>query len=172
MRDKTFYIVCIGFLLGTACRSFVFLDEYFISFLFLLAFSIYIIHRKVLIPIFLISLAFGVLRFHLSDKSPSLNFEEKVGLEQTYTGQIVLEPDIRANNQKITVLITEEKENSLLTQDKGSLVTEKTKVLVTVSLEESLQSGEEIILRGKLQKPENFSFSEESERYFDYISYF
>ncbi|MFA5751365.1 MAG: ComEC/Rec2 family competence protein, partial [Candidatus Paceibacterota bacterium] len=72
-------------------------------------------------------------------------------------GVVITEPDIRENNQKITVEIREG--------------VEKTKILVSIGLEHYLYYGDEVTLSGKLEKPENFLIGDDGERYFDYVSY-
>ncbi|MFA5751430.1 MAG: hypothetical protein WC898_04065, partial [Candidatus Paceibacterota bacterium] len=127
MRDKIFYIVCIGFLLGTASRSFLFLDGYFILFLFLLALVLYLKSKNLLVTFFILAIGIGILNFHFRDITPFQIFEEKVGEKSSLKGVVITEPDIRENNQKITVEIREG--------------VEKTKILVSIGLEHYLYYG-------------------------------
>ena len=157
MRDKIFYIVCIGFLLGTASRSFLFLDGYFILFLFLLALVLYLKSKNLLVTFFILAIGIGILNFHFRDITPFQIFEEKVGEKSSLKGVVITEPDIRENNQKITVEIREG--------------VEKTKILVSIGLEHYLYYGDEVVLNGELEKPENFLIGDSGERYFDYVSY-
>lgn len=82
-------------------------------------------------------------------------FEEKVGERLEFTGRVVEAPDERENNQKLAVLIKE--------QDV------KVKVLVTLGFEDEFDYGDQVSLRGKLEKPENFLTDTGKE--FDYINY-
>lgn len=82
-------------------------------------------------------------------------FEEKVGQMDYFSGLIVEAPDVRENNQKLTVLIKEEDA--------------KVKVLVSLGFEDEFHYGDEVTFRGKLTKPENFTTDTGKE--FDYINY-
>lgn len=86
-------------------------------------------------------------------------FETHVNQKVEFSGLIVDEPDTRENNQKLVVLLAPQ---SLAF---GS----QTKILVTVSLGEDFKYGDEINVKGKLEKPENFITDTGKE--FDYINY-
>ena len=92
------------------------------------------------------------MRFALADKIDVSNIETKVGEEENFTGIIVDEPDIRENNQKLTVKVHE-----------------KSKILATTDFSQTFKYGDEINILGKLQKPENFLTDQGKE--FDYINY-
>ncbi|MDQ3076103.1 MAG: ComEC family competence protein [bacterium] len=88
-------------------------------------------------------------------KEPPEAFEKLVDEKLDFVGQIVEEPDVRENNQKLTVRVRKEKE--------------KTKVLITTRFNDDFKYGEWVKWRGKLEKPENFTTDTGKE--FDYINY-
>lgn len=91
----------------------------------------------------------------MADVGAPAVFESQVGAKVNLTGEIVDEPDLRENNQKITV-------ETIFNE-------EKTKILVSVNLGEDLKYGDNINFSGKLEKPENFTTDQGKE--FDYINY-
>lgn len=98
---------------------------------------------------------FVILFSNFYIKEPPQVFEKIVGQKLDFVGQIIEEPEIRENNQKLTVEIR-----------KGE---DKAKVLITTSLNDDFQYGEWIKWQGKLEKPENFITDNGKE--FDYINY-
>lgn len=107
----------------------------------------------------LYTICFGIIlivlfsNFYIKD-APEV-FEQYLGEKVEFSGVIVDEPDLRENNQKLVVELEESKE--------------KTKVLVTVGLYEDFKYGDEVNIKGKLTKPENFTTDTGKE--FDYINY-
>ena len=77
-----------------------------------------------------------------------------MGQKVNFSGIIVDEPDVRENNQKLTIEV---------------LVPAKTKILATVNLGENFKYGDEVDFSGKLEKPENFMTDQGKD--FDYINY-
>ena len=147
MQDRIFYAVCFGFATGVLIRSFVFVNPFVILLFVLVAFGILIARNKwaVILTVFLLAFSLGIFRFHLADKEvPEISGEN-------LTGIIVDEPDIRENNQKLTV------------------ETGEAKVLVTTNFSEEYKYGDKINFSGKLAKPENFITDQGKE--FDYVSY-
>ena len=109
----------------------------------------------VIVSIFIIAFSLGILRFQIADRPAPEIFESQVGQKISFTGEIVDEPDIRENNQKLTI--------------ETSISNTSTKILVSVGLGENLKYGDEIKFSGKLEKPENFLTDQGKE--FDYINY-
>ncbi len=167
MQDRIFYGICFGFVFGVLLRSFISINFYFIlwlgaiSFLFILFFS-FISKRQwgIVAGIFVLTFSLGILRFHVSDVSAPKNFESQVGEESSFSGEIVEEPDIRENNQKLTI------EMSRFNFDKKIT---KTKILATINFSEVFKYGDRVELSGKLERPENFITDQGKE--FDYINY-
>ncbi|MFA5095588.1 MAG: ComEC/Rec2 family competence protein [Candidatus Paceibacterota bacterium] len=158
MQDKIFYASCFGFVFGVLLRSFLFLNLHFIIFLAIVSLALFLfftfITRNkwgILISIFVIASSFGIFRFHIVDVPASYVFESKVGQKISFSGIIIDEPDIRENNQKLTIK------------------KEKTKILVTMNPDENFSYGDEIKLEGILEKPENFMTDQGIE--FDYVNY-
>lgn len=155
MRDKIFYISVFGFLLGTLTRSFVFIYPSFILFILTLSLSIvltsrlYSLQKTVLLTsILVLCFTLGVLRFHFSEKVvPVIETGESISL----SGIIVDEPSIGDKNQKLMVETTD------------------FKILVSTGLEKYFHYGDEVNIKGKLKKPENFITDQGKE--FDYVSY-
>ncbi|TSC62342.1 MAG: hypothetical protein G01um101448_971 [Parcubacteria group bacterium Gr01-1014_48] len=164
MRGSAFFVAFAGFMGGTAFRSF--FDFGFAGgFLILvLAFSsaLFLSREKALlvaIPLFLFAAGIGVLRFDVLDM-----FGER-GEEQLSAGEIT---DRRA------LIVDEpiEKENSLrltvrLEDEKGKLL--RPKVLLSTDLFPRYEYGDELLLSGKLNYPENFMTN--SGREFNYRAY-
>src|SRR3989344_4307017 len=147
MQDRIFYAACFGFATGVLIRSFVFVNPFLILLFGLVAFGILIARNKwaVILTVFLLSFSLGIFRFHLADKKvPEISGE-------SFTGIIVDEPDIRENNQKLTV------------------ETGEAKVLATTNFDEEYKYGDKINFSGKLEKPENFITDQGKE--FDYANY-
>jgi len=103
-------------------------------------------------------------------KDPPEIFESHVDEKVEFSGLVVDEPDIRENNQKLTVLLAPQFSQSITFKNpKARLWGDKTKILVTVGLGEDFAYGDEVKIRGKLEKPENFTTDTGKE--FDYINY-
>ena len=122
MRDKIFYTICFGFLLGIFLRSFLSLDLYLVvSFgviaLALLLFCTAISKNKwgILFSVFILAFCFGIFRFHLADKPAPEVFENQVGQKVSFSGEIIDEPSIRQNDQQLTVEIVKVEERSWTT---------------------------------------------------------
>ncbi len=105
--------------------------------------------------IFIFIFCLGVFRFHLADISAPHIFESKVGQNISLTGNIVDEPEIKENNQRL-IVETAEKES-------------RTKILLSADFAEEFKYGDEISFEGKLKKPENFMTDQGKE--FDYVNY-
>ena len=86
--------------------------------------------------------------------APSV-FGSQVSQKVVLSGEIIDEPSITENNQKLTVEI-EKNEN-------------KTIVLLSANLDEEFKYGNKINFEGKLEKPENFITDQGKE--FDYVNY-
>lgn len=152
MRDKIFFLSCFGFGLGVLARSFVSMDISAILFVGVLCASfllyltmIYHNKRGVILLCFILAFSLGIWRFHTADKSAPILYSGE------YSGIVVDDPDIRENNQKLT------------------LRTEETKILVTTGLEERFRYGDTIKISGEVEKPENFTT--DTGKTFDYVNY-
>jgi len=162
VRDKIFYLSIFGFILGVFLRTFLFINLYFvflwviISIFVLLFFTLLSFNKiGVLSAIFLLMFSLGVLRFHFVDKGATIYIENQVGQKVSLSGKIIDEPDIRENNQKLTVEVKNGKD--------------ETQILITTDFNQDFKYGDEINFSGKLSKPENFMTDQGKE--FDYINY-
>ncbi|MFA6077201.1 MAG: ComEC/Rec2 family competence protein [Candidatus Paceibacterota bacterium] len=161
MRDRIFYAICFGFIFGVFLRSFFFINFYFVLFLAFLAsvliiyFSLVKFEWGIIAGIFLLVFSLGIFRFQVVDVLAPNIFESQVDKKISLSGIVVDEPDIRENNQKLTI---ETKSDAL-----------KTKILVTVNFGQDFKYGDEIKFSGKLEKPENFTTDQGKN--FDYINY-
>ncbi len=167
MQDRIFYSICFGFIFGVFLRSFVFINLYLSLLVLLLAVALlfYFILLKnfsfikyrwdVISAAFVLAFCLGVLRFHIVDVPAPQVFESKVDQKISLTGEIIDEPTLGENNQRLTVQIKE-----------GDA---KTKVLVSTAFGEDYRYGDEINFTGELAKPENFITDQGKE--FDYVNY-
>ena len=162
MRDRIFYTICFGFLFGVLLRSFVSLNLYLtilfslISLALILFFSLISKNNfGILASVFILTFCFGIFRFHLVDVGAPNVFESQVGQKNTFTGVVVDEPDVRPNDQLLTVETTS-----------GA---DKTKVLISADLDQDFKYGDLINFTGKLTKPENFLTDQG--KTFDYVNY-
>lgn len=162
MQDKIFYISCFGFIAGVFLRSFILIDIYFIfligfvSIIFLLFFNLISKNKKgTLLSIFILTFSFGVFRFNTVDISAPAIFESYLGQKISLIGEIIDEPIITENNQKLNVKVLFHKY--------------ETEVLVLTNLDTYYKYGDEIKFEGTFKKPENFITDQGKE--FDYINY-
>ncbi len=161
MQHRIFYGICFGFIMGVLWRSFFVVNFYFN--IFLLSLSIIIILLShftklkwgIVGAVFVLAFSLGVFRFDNVDKPTPPVFESQVGQKVNLRGEIVDEPDIRENNQKLIIDVVA-----------GG---EQTKILVTTSFGADYKYGDEVNLSGKLLKPENFTTDTGKE--FDYVNY-
>ena len=162
MQDRIFYAICFGFLSGVLLRSFIFVNFYvvvLIAIISLAVFLFFFLTREkrwgIIISIFIFLFVLGILRFQAVDAPAPEVFESNVSEKTTLAGEIVDDPVIAENNQKIIVEIKE-----------GGA---ETKVLLSAGFEQSYKYGDEIKFEGTLKKPENFTT--EQGKIFDYVNY-
>ena len=162
MQDKIFYAICFGFIFGVLLRSFVFVNLYLTILIEVIAFAsilfFAIVSRNnwgIIFGIFILAFSFGIFRFQMVDISAPSVFGSQVSQKVVLSGEIIDEPSITENNQKLTVEI-EKNEN-------------KTIVLLSANLDEEFKYGNKINFEGKLEKPENFITDQGKE--FDYVNY-
>src|SRR3989338_7773087 len=162
MRDKIFHSICFGFIFGVLVRSFLSLDFYLVVLFGVIAFSLFLFFTLIsknnwgiIFSIFVLAFCLGIFRFHAVDVPAPNVFESRVGGEATFTGEIVDTPDIRENNQKLTVSVSSGKN--------------KAKILISTPFGENYKYGDEINFTGELEKPENFITDQGKE--FDYVNY-
>jgi competence protein ComEC len=143
-------------------RSFVFVNFYLNILFFIISCALFLFFTLVskrnlgiIFSVFILAFCFGIFRFHLADIPAPNVFESQVGQKNTFSGVIVDEPDVRPNDQLLTV--------ETISGDA------KTKVLISADLDQDFRYGDEINFTGKLKKPENFLTDEG--KTFDYVNY-
>mgnify|MGYP000237276601 CR=1 FL=1 len=165
MLDRVFYSACFGFVFGVLLRSFFSINLHFCILIGVIAFALLLFfaliskdngaclrRQGILASVVILTFSLGILRFHAVDVPPPVVFEKEVGQEVNLQGEIVDEPYIREDNQKLTVLLEHE-----------------AKILLSVRLDEDYKYGDQINFKGKLEKPDNFITDQGKE--FDYINY-
>lgn len=172
MRDRVFYIICFGFLLGVLLRSFLFVNLYLVILFGLIALALLLFFALVsknkwgiLISVFISTFCFGIFRFNIVDVPSPAIFESHVGQKVTLSGEIIDEPSIKENNQQLTVLAT----SRGWTSREPDVQPLETEILLSVNLDENYKYGDEISFTGVLKKPENFIT--DTGKVFDYINY-
>ncbi|MEK7147476.1 MAG: ComEC/Rec2 family competence protein, partial [Patescibacteria group bacterium] len=160
-RDKVFYSVIFGFAIGIFFRSFFNFGAIFWQFLIFLAGAIFAASfflknfRQITLAVFILAVGLGIGWFDLSaDKGITLDLENKVGQTVLLEGIISAEPDERETSTKLTI----------------DIASTTGKILATVASYPEFNYGDQIHLRGVLQKPKNFT-NEDDLRQFDYVSY-
>jgi len=167
MKDKIFFSICFGFIFGVLLHSFIFIDFPVTILIGIISFSTilflsYISKNKwgIIAGIFILAFSFGILRFNIAENNIGVVLDSWSGRPITegqsvsLSGLISDEPDIRENNQKLTVSVG----------DKRNL-----KILVTTDFTENYRYGDVISFYGKLSKPKNFDTDQGKE--FDYVNY-
>ena len=162
MRDRIFYSICFGFVFGVLLRSFVFVDIFTVMFLVVIIVALILFFTLIsknqwgtITGIFILAFSFGIFRFNMVDIPTSIIFESQVGQKVSFSGIIIDEPDMRENNQKLTI--------------EAQSGDQKTKILATINFGEDFKYGDKINFSGKLQKPENFITDQG--KVFDYVNY-
>ena len=175
MQDRIFYAICFGFIFGVLWRSFFFVNLYLMILFGVISVALFLFFTLVsknnwgiVISIFILIFCFGVFRFQMVDVSASSIFESQVGQKVSFSGIIVDEPDLRENNQKLTVEVLAP-QGLALDSLKARSSTAKTKILATVNFNEDFKYGDKVKFFGKLEKPENFITDQGKN--FDYLNF-
>src|SRR3989339_1654596 len=175
MQDRIFYAICFGFIFGVLWRSFFFVNLYLMILFGVISVALFLFFTLVsknnwgiVISIFILIFCFGVFRFQMVDVSASSVFELQVGQKVSFSGIIVDEPDLRENNQKLTLQVLAP-QGLALDSLKARSSTAKTKILATVNFNEDFKYGDKVKFFGKLEKPENFITDQGKN--FDYLNF-
>ena len=162
MRDKIFYSICFGFIFGVLIRSLISVNFYLVILFWIIGFALFLFFSLIsknkwgmIASIFILVFCLGIFRFQMINTPARNVFESKVGQKASFSGEIIDEPSIGENNQKLTI--------------ETQINKEKTKILVTVDLSDDFKYGDEVNFSGKLEKPENFITDQGKD--FDYINY-
>lgn len=175
-NNLTFAILVAGFVSAIFISSFFKLGFSFSVFLIFIS-IVFIIYNKffvqdleekrkiMLLTLFLLSFALGVLRYEIKDSATlDKNLENNVGKMVSISGIISDEPQ----NKESQISLTVDFKNMILG---SSSVLVSGKGIVSAGLYPEFHYGDAVNIYGKLGKPENFSSSTESGKGFDYISY-
>src|SRR3989344_4933106 len=163
MQGRILYSICFGFLAGVLLRSFVFINWYVIWLLSIVGFCVmlvFLLDRNnwgIVGSVFVLAFSLGMFRFAIVDIPAPINVSN--------SGIIVDAPDIRENNQKLTVLLAPQG----LALDSLKARPFSAKILITTDFENSYKYGDEVSFNGEIEKPENFITDQGKE--FDYINY-
>ena len=175
MLDKIFYTTCFGFISGVLLRTFIFIDFYIVILFFIISFFLILFFSLIsknkwlfIFSIFLLFFSLGILRFDNVDKSLPEFFETQLGEKVSLSGEIIDQPDIRENNQKLVVMV-EIQRTVLKGAQRTVLKKEETSILITTDFNQDFKYGDIINFSGELSKPENFITDQGKE--FDYINY-
>lgn len=166
-RDRIFYAIVFGFILGVFLQSFLFLDFYICILFCVIAFAIILLYGflfknkwGIIIGFFLLAIFFGVLRFISIDINGVKFLDSKIDQEISIGGIIIDNPEIKENNQKLVIRTS---------SPKPGFWEEEVDILLSVDFAQEYQYGDFVNIVGKLEKPENFVTDYGKE--FDYINY-
>ncbi len=176
-KDSLLAIAIIGFVLAIFLCSFFKFGVTFSIFLIFLSIILFLFRKffvvdiesgqKIfLITIFIFSFALGIFRYELKDlEMLDFNLENNIGNKISLAGVISDEP---TRKDKQAILVVDFK-NIVIA---NSSIDVSGKGVVSTDLYPELKYGDLIKISGKLEKPENFSNSNNiSSTTFDYISY-
>ena len=167
MKDKIFYAICAGFVMGILLRSLFQVNIYVAILLTVISLGIFCFHKfiskdkwGILAGIFIFTFALGIFRFNLADMPKEFPYDlwsqkyVEVGQSASLSGKIIDEPEIKEKNQRFVVLLGPDN---------------KSKIILSTGFEEEYKYGDVINFYGKLEQPENFVTDQGKE--FDYVNY-
>lgn len=167
MQDKIFFSICFGFILGVLLRSFIFVNFSPVILLCVISLGIILFHVfisknkwGIVVGIFIFAFSLGILRFNVAEKNIGTTLDLwsgkqiETGQSVSLSGMISEGPEIKENNQKLTVSVGDKR---------------KLKILITTDFNENYKYGDTINFYGKLTEPENFITDTGKE--FDYVNY-
>ncbi len=172
MNNKVIAVLIGGFAGGVTFASFVDFGWPFALFLAVVAFALVLGGRVAagqtafappLLIVFIFAFAFGVLRLNLSDThtfDPVL--ENHLGSQVTLIGTVEGEPDERETSARLNVSVR-------TLRDNGKDLPVNMKVLAVVPVYPKFNYGDNIEVKGLLDKPQNFS--DPAGKIFDYRAY-
>ncbi|TSD03229.1 MAG: hypothetical protein Athens071416_290 [Parcubacteria group bacterium Athens0714_16] len=167
---SVFYVLIISFVLGVFFRSFFNFGLFFLLFLILMSILVslfYILFCKqniniLFVAIFILFFGFGVFRFSLYDEYKGSEITDSL-VEQKITAEGIITDEPIEKEKSIKFIV---KLDKVISFDGETKV--KDRVLIITDLPSLFKYGDEVVLRGILIKPKNFS---SNDREFDYVSY-
>jgi competence protein ComEC len=158
MSNRVLYVIVISFAVGIFIRSYfvvptVVLLSVFVAGCALFLFSILLRNtgKGILVALCIMAVVIGSVRYEISERRQSEIPNMEVGNKVVLTGIIIDDPEDRESTQKFTI------RNS------------KTHIRVSTDRYPEFSYGDEVEVRGTLEKPENFTTDQGKE--FDYVSY-
>ena len=150
--SKIFLFICLSFVFGIAASSFLTISQLLMLGLLILGIllisTLWQYKKIVVIGFCLIFLVLGIWRHQIAESRILSDVEQNI----TFLGVVVKEPDVRANNIKLTIKPVEN----------GSRPIEG-KVLVTTNRYPEYQYGDKLKITGELKTPhifEDFNYQE------------
>ncbi len=170
VQHKIFLIFAVGFIIGIALRSFISPDNFTLASLFILLGGVLFLYyffiseklfQVLVLSVFIFSVGLGILRFDIAElRTTSENINVYIGKDVSMKGIVIDERDERENNTKITVQI-----ESIF----GKKLDIKNNILITTDMYPLWDYGDEIIFKGLLSAPENFT--SKTGREFNYVGF-
>ena len=159
-KEKILILVLAGFGAGVGIRSFFDLGwpyAVFAGLVSVFGFMLWKLRGKewfVASAIFILALGFGIIRYDLKDqKTISLELAAQIDKQVIVRGTVIDEPDERENSTRLIIQVNE----VLDWQTKKWTVVPDDKVLVFAPRYPEFKYGDMLEIRGKLQKPKNFT---------------
>lgn len=160
MKDRTFFFICFGFILGVLFCSLFVINFYFIILFSIITLALFVFFYLIslnkfgiIFSCFIFAICLGMFCFYRVDNNLIYKFDDSLSQKISFSGVITDEPSIRENNQKLIIKVKDE----------------NFKVLVTIGQNFIYKYGDEVSVSGKLEKPENFTTDQGKN--FDYINY-
>ncbi len=172
LHKNNLYIFVGFFAAGIFARSLTAVSFPVAIFIFLISFGLFLYGRFfsvgksgsiIMISLAIFSFSLGIIRFNLADAGKIIpDFENHVGEKIRISGLVDEEKGDGENNSQFVVSVKKNESDNKTISSKG-------RILLIADLYSSLHYGDEIILEGKIEKPENFQ--SQGGRTFDYVSY-
>jgi competence protein ComEC len=169
MKDKTFYILTAGFTTGIFLSSFWNLGYRLAFFLLILSILIFVSARflvgkkiiVILLAIFIFSLALGIVRYEIKDtRKIDDDISQFVSTKVILEGIVADEPNVKENSTELVVEVSKINSEDITMSDK---------ILVSTGHFPRFKYGDLVQVKGKLEKPENFT--SETGNDFDYVGF-
>lgn len=167
MRSSYFWAIIIAFLVGVGTRSFFDVQDAVLLFVCLLGLISVVCalftrtgtYFFIILALCIGSCVIGVSRMEIAQLEPSIFFEESIGSKIEIAGVVVEEPDIREGNVRLNVRV-----DSYI----GGTA-RPVGLLVIAPLHTQVFYGDEVLVKGTLNRPESFETG--AGREFNYPGY-
>lgn len=167
---KSILITIFGFFAGTAISSFINLDFWFALFLALLSLILQLSQscksRNFIIPLFILGISFGILRYEIKDFKNNIP-DEILNKKITFEAIILKEPEEKENYIKLIAEIPgNSKSCHEFVENKNCVISalgepkNHQKILIYLRPYPKFNYGDKIAITGKIQKPRKFDDTE------------